>query len=703
MAKKLGIKINVSWGELMVMLERARSQIRNAFNSNQHYFKVQIPAAPPEYRADWSEFITNTINKIMKDSLKFFELGESWATSTVTLGIGPCIWRSRTKWCADYLAVEDFRVPTDTTCDFENCGWFGDRHIYTPGELMEKALAPGSKWNKKWVAHLLKNKKNQNWDYAANNYDIETQPEKLAELLRQDGSWTVSDAMPGIPIWHFYFEDNTSEDPAQKGWYMCAVPAEGAVGGPQDVFLWRSDKPIAKKREHILQCQFGDLSAKAPFTIHAIRSLGFALLEPCHYTNLTLCRLLQHVHDNFNIWLRTTDPVEKARAQIQEFSNLGMLRSGVSVVPQNERHQIDGNLVESTMAQLKQLQQEASASYTQSIDTGTKREQTAFETSVKMQQVNSMMGGILIKAFKYATYHYKEVSRRFCIPDSDDEDVLEFQQKCRAFNIPPQWIDSKLWEIEPVTPLGMGNATIAQASAQQLLAILPLLDTTARQEALHEIVLTYTQDPRKAARWVPLDKGRGVTQGANDAANKFGTLMQGVPVKPMEGLPAQDQIDTLLGLMAGKINMLEQTDGMAKPDDVVGFNMVNDFILNLVQELQQDKAQKQYVKQAMDSLGNLMNQVKALAQRGSEHRQSQNQQGDGKAMEAHAKVQALMLTTAAKVHAKQVADKAKQQQRAEQFVREERRKDAATFAEIQRQGSKAKQELAVNRLKSFRE
>lgn len=708
LAKKLGVKINVSWGELMVLLERARTQYRTAFNSSEHYFKVKLPVAPPEYQADWSEFITDTLNKIMKDSLKFFELGESRWTSTVTLGVGPTIWRdqgNKAKWCGDYVPVEDLRIPTDTTVDFENLGWFGVRHIYTPGELLKKAFADGSKWNKKAVARILKNKKEINWDYAGLNYDIETQPEKYAELVRQDGSWTVSDAMPGIPFWHFYFEDDADPDPAQQGWYMCIVPAEGTIGGPQDEFLWRSDKPIAKKRERIIQCQFGDLSAKAPFMYQAIRSLGFALLEPCHYTNLTRCRLLQHVHDNFNIWLRTTDPVEKARAQVQEFGNLGMLRSGISVVPQNERHQIDGGLVEQTMAQLKQLQNEASASYTQSIDTGTRREQTAFETSVKMQQVNSMMSGLLIKAFKYETYHYKEICRRFCLPldQVDDEDISEFQQKCQQFGIPRQFLDVKLWEIEPVTPLGMGNPTIAQAAAQQLLGILPLLDPTAQQEAKHEIVLTITGDPRKASRWVPLGKGRGVTDGAAYAYAIFGTLMQGVPVPPKEGLPAQDQIQALLGMMAGKINMIEQTEGKANPDEVVGFNMVNDYVLGLVQQLQQDKQQKQFVKQTMDALGRLMNQVKALGERGQESRKSQDQNGDGKMAETHAKIEGLMAITAAKVHAKQVADKQKQQQKAEQFVREQRRKDAETFAQIQRDNTQAKQELAVNRLKGFKE
>ena len=140
--------------------------------------------------------------------------------------------------------------------------------------------------------------------------------------------------MVKIPLYHFYFRDSTAA--GKSAWYMRVVPETGQVkaeGKAADKFLWQSDEPVADSLQQILHCQFGDLTTDAPFKYHSVRSLGFALLEPEFYDNLTRCRLLQHIHDNFNIWLRVTDPPDKARAQVQEFSNLGVVRAGVSARP----------------------------------------------------------------------------------------------------------------------------------------------------------------------------------------------------------------------------------------------------------------------------------------------------------------------------------------------------------------------------------
>jgi len=490
-------------------------------------------------------------------------------------------------------------------------------------------------------------------------------------------------------LWHFYFVDDTQAN--NKGWFMRVV-AENAVvrGATPEEFLWDDDTPIARNRSEILHCQFGDLCNKAPFNYHSIRSLGFSLLEPTFYTNLTRCRLLQHIHDNFNIWLRTTDPIDRARASVQEFGNMSVLKPGVSVVSQQERHQIEADLVEMGMAQLKQLQQEASSSYTQDTDTGTKREQTAYETSVKLQQVNALMGGLLMTAFIYEKHFYKEVSRRFCLGRSENEDIQQFQKRCKDAGIPRQYLDSKLWDIEPVTSLGSGNPTMAMAAAQQLLAASGQFDATAQQEIKHDWVIAVTQDPRKAARWAPLGRSRGITDSVRDAQSIFGTLMQGVPLPPREELSATEQIDTLIPLLAGVIVKFGNRDNMAQPDEVTGMNEVVQYIAKLLQTLQQDPTKIQYVKEAGDKLQQLVNDIKGLTQRAQEAAQQQQQNGNGQAdAAAQAKVQATLAMAQAKLHGKALADKQKMQQSSEKFVRGERRDDARTFAQIQRENALA--------------
>lgn len=701
-AKKLGIKINVNWGELMTLLAHARRQYMNAFWSNLHFFKVSIPLAPSEKQADWGNQITQLINKPMRNSLSYFELHRSKWAAVVCHGPGPMMWYDQTHWKPEFVAIEDLRIPTDTTLDFDNLDWWAVRHIYTPYELLNKAFSDSkrNKWNKKGVARILKNYKEINFEDPTSKYDWETQPEKLAEVVKQDGGYYASDAMPGIPLWHFYFKDETDDN--NKGVFMRIVPeTQVLIGGApeEDKFLWTSEEPEAESRDQLLHCQFGDLCNKAPFNYHSIRSLGFALLEPTFYTNITRCRLLQHLHDNFNVWLRVSDPADRARPQVQEFANYGVVKPGVDIITQQQRHQIDPNLVEMGMAQLKQLQQEASSSYTQDIDTGTKREQTAFETGVKMQQINAMMGGLLMNAFIYEGHAYREICRRFCLKNTDDPDILMFQKRCDQYGIPRRWLNHSLWDIEPVTPLGMGNPTMAMASAQQLMSASGAFDATAQQEIKHEWVIAVTNDARKAARWAPLDRGKIITDSTRDAQAIFGTLMQGVPVPPREELSATEQIEAMLPMMAGVIVRLTKAGNVADEHDTTGLQTVAQYIAQQIQSLAGDPQMKQRVKQYGDALGKLMNQVKGLTQRGAEQKAKQNGKGDPSAA---AKVQSIMMTTAAKVKAKQMSDQQKQRQNSEKFIREERRKDAEAFADIERENLKAKVQ-ARNKLKSTSE
>ena len=697
-SKKIGLKVNVNFGSMMILLAHARRQYLTAFWSNQHLFKVKLPFAPKETQSEWEAFITEQINKPIRESESYFNQHDYRWSSVVTHGAGPMVWYDQDDWCNKFVAMCDMRIATDTTTDFENLGWYGIRHIYTPFELLSKAFddKPNNHWNRRAVADILKNYKEVNVVEASQNYDWESSPEKLAELVKQDGGYYSGDAMPGIPLWHFYFEDSTSEN--DKGWFMRVVPESGVVRGPEPKdFLWTSDTPVAPRRDWIMQCQFGDLSNDAPFKYHSVRSLGYALLEPEFYDNLTRCRLLQHIHDNFNIWLRTTDPIDKARAQVQEFSNLGMLRTGVSVVPREERHQIDATLVEMGMAQMRQLKQEASSTYTQQIDSGTRKEQTAFETSVKVQQVNAMLGGLLLKAFKRASYEYREIARRFCNPNSRNDDIKTFHKRCSQMGIPRNQLDVELWDIEPVTPLGMGNPTMAQAAAQQLMAIRPAFAPSAQQEILHESVLTITQDARKAARWAPLGEGNDVTSGEERAAAIFGTLMQGVAVRPVERVSDVEQIDSLLVMLTAKVALVQQMDNMGTKEELRGMVTVAQYIASLMQRISGDPDQEERLKQYEDTLGKLQNELRGFEQRQAQAAKKEMQQGGNGDQGMTDLVKAKAAQRMADIKARATIQKSKLSEKikAHQHVRQERRADAATYAEIGRENEKAK---AKNRL-----
>lgn len=707
-AKKLGVKLNVNYGELMVLLQHARLQFLSAFWSSLHFFKVRIPEAPPDHASEWGEWITNFINKCMRGSIPYFEVHNSkWAAVTAH-GMGPTIWYHPNKWCPKYRAIGDIRISTDVTIDFENLEWFADKHVYTPGELMEEAIKSNSKWNNHKVMNILKNLKNQNWGDALNNYNIDTDAEKIRDLLRQNGGYYSSDAMPGIPLWRFYFEDKT--DPTKAGWFMRIVAEQNVVGATSEDFLWMNgvfgngewtdERPVSKHWRNIIHCQWGDLNTDAPFKVHAMRSLGFALMEPCFYSNLTLCRMVQHLQDQFNILLRVTDPIDRARATVQEFFNMGVLKPGVSIVPENERHQVDSNLIEMVLAKTKQLQSEAASTYTQQSDTGTNKEETAFAVSVKLQQVNALMSGLLMKAFIYEKPSYEEICRRFCLENSDDEDVIKFRKRAtEVMKIPPAWLDVDLWDIEPVTPLGMGNPTAAMAEAQQLMANRGAYAPSGQAEILHDFTLTLTKDPLKASRMAPLGAAKGATPGQKVAEADFNILMRGIPVNQMEGVSTAEQLQTLLGLLAGEISKAEQNGNMASARDIDGFKTVEQHCQGLLQQLAQDPAQKQVEQWGKQTLGKLMNEVKGFEQRLQQQMKKQAQQNGegGLPSEASAKFAASLMKAHGDIEIK--SKKAAQQSviKDRQHAKDERRKDAAAFAQIERENLLAKASAANKR------
>ena len=690
--KKNNIRVNVNWGEMATILTHVVSQMLSAFTANQYYFTVTLPRAPKEHQADWGSFITNEINQIIQESIEYYLLHCSRWSSVAKYGVGPMTWRRDDRWRPKFCPLADLIIPTDTTLDFENLNWYAQRVPYTVVELIDEAFnrpAANNGWKKKLVADILKNYKEQNFVDATQNINWDVDLEKLASIIKQNGGFYGSNALPTIPLNHFYFEDSTTDN--RKQWFMRVVPDNSVVkGGTDDDFLWTSTKPVANSWKELLHCQFGDLSFDDPPTFGAVRGPGFMLLEPTFYSNLTRCRAVQHLNDQMNIWLRVTDPADKARPSLQEFSNMGVLRSGISVVPQTERHQIQSDLLEFVTAQMKQLQGEASSSYTQQADTGTQKEQTAFETRVKAEQVNAMTSGIILKATKFEDQANREICRRFCLNSQNpalltDPDIIKFQARCRRAGIPAEWLDINQWIVQTVTPIGMGNPTIAQAAIQQLQAIAPKLSQQAQNEINHESVLVLTKDPRKAARWAPVDEKPTQSDATREAVGLFATLLIAAPgsVPPPQNNYI-DQIEVLLPLLAGKIAQYTKRNNMATQDEAMGLGNALQYIGQAVQALGQDPAQKQRVKKYTDDLAKLGNEVKALTQRGEQAAQAQAKQAQaGQNGEAAAKMKADQAMTAQKIHHKEIEFNADQARKDRAARAEQRRKDADTYASIE--------------------
>lgn len=699
-ADRIGMKIYNRWGELMITLANVARQFLTNFTSQDTYFTVSVPDAPEELKAEMGGFITEKINYLMKDGprqMDYFMVHFSKWKAVACHGIGPMLWEEKYNWVPRYVAIEDLRVPTDTELSFRNLTWFAVRIAYTPGELSRKAFSKVEskwKWNKAAVASILKNVEECNFTMAENNYSWDTEPEKFDELRRQNAGYWSGDAMPTISLWHFYSQDDDS-----KKWTLKIVPDLGSSfndTASENEFICETSGPIADSWREILHVNFGDLNNKAPLMYHSVRSVGFANFEPCYWTDFTRCRYLQHALDQFNILLRVSDPIDKARAQIQTFQNLSVLKPGVSVVPANERWEVDSDLVESVMAQTRQLQAEASTAYTQSIDNGNQREQTAFETGVKVQQNTAMLSGIMLLAKKFEKTASQEICRRFCLEGTDDEDAKEFQKDFKAAGYDPQWLNVKKWRVEINMPLGSGNPTMAMVEAQNMLQLRGLADPGAQQQMAHDAAVQMIGTTR--AKQFFSGKAPKISDASAAAGAGFNTMMNGLPPQIPDGLNPIEQIQTLFGLSGGYISQIEQTTKVPTPKELKGLQTVSQYIQKLVMGMKGDKANEAQFKEFGHDLSQLNNELKKLGQALNQQMQKQQQsQTQAGSAEAQAKIAAIGQTTAAKIqaknaetaqklHAKNAAEKQKQVHKDLAFAQQQKRDDVKTVLEAGRNG-----------------
>jgi hypothetical protein len=473
-------------------------------------------------------------------------------------------------------------------------------------------MAPG--WNKEAITKLLD--RIHDYNYDATDYRWSNSPEKMAQMVRQNGGYYSSDAVMSVPIWHFYFKAE-GEYKEKEGWQLrCVVDQDSGnnVGDP-NVFLYDSDKIQAEELNHILAMQFGDMNNVAPFLYHAVRALGFLLVEPCFWSNLNRCRFTQHVMENYNTWWKVNDPAGRARAQSLETFDRCVIPEGINVVPSSDRHQINPQLTEFLAAQTKQLMSEASASYTSQSDSGTQKEQTAYETAIKVQQINAMMGGILINSLDQETPCYEEICRRACLNGTGNEDAKKFQEAMKRKGIPEEWLDVDRWDVEPVQAIGNGNPALEITSAQQLLQAKGMFSPQSQEKILHMWTGTVTGSSSTAQELVPINVQPVATNGQKWASSIFGTLMQGVPVVQNEAVSALEQIDTMIGMLGAAIHACEVQGNMCSRQQLTGFTAVLQYCQGLVQEIATDQAQIPLAKQYSQSLGNLANILKGFAQR----------------------------------------------------------------------------------------
>lgn len=624
------IQWNVNWGEGADLLLQAREQLENAHLSAELAFTIRVPDAPQSKQATYGHDLTKLVNRVIRRSRPYLHTQRSKWGSVALHGPGAQMWEDAWVWRPHFVGVDDLLIPTDTELPLEGLHHFAVRRRMSPGALFRKTFGrpedkrdPG--WQLKTVAKVLDQYKDLNQN--ENSWNWSEHPEKLAELWKQNPGYYESDSVPVVWLWDFYFQEDDSPEPC---WYRkilldndCAAARTANAEDPI-AYLYDSKTAYARKLDHLLHIQFIDGNNVPPFMYHSCRGLGQRLHDAVHALNRLRCQFIQKVFEDMMLLFRAQDPVDRSRLdKIYLGMNYGIIPEGLSFVTREQRFTPDARLVEMQLSNLKQLIGEGSQQFTQDIDTGTRKERTATEVSALLNQTTRLTGAMLSLSYMQEGFAYEEICRRLTLRNSLDWDVKKFQNDCREAGIPDKWLDSTKWEIEVTRVLGSGNTQLEQAQAQAILAVRPMLNPQAQNEVLHDYVFAVTHDPKRATRLAPLDAQPQVTDTVHDTEVVFGALMSGSQVTPKPGLVPVEVCATMLRLMAITVQQVMQTGGVGRPDQVAGLQLAQRYTDAFIKQIAQDKTQKDVAKRFNDGLGQLMNMVKAMAERQQEQQSRQ--------------------------------------------------------------------------------
>ena len=324
-----------------------------------------------------------------------------------------------------------------------------------------------------------------------------------------------------------------------------------------------------------------------------------------------------------NWYFRIQASAESERVQSLNLFNMGVIPDGVTVVPQNERQQINWQVADGMQSMFKQIIGEHSASYVQVDNNGnnSQREITATEVVAQVQQSSALLSAMLSEAYQQLVPLYREILRRFFI--SDNPDCVRFRRKCEEQGVDPAtWKHWDEFDVEPTMVNGSGNKMLEVSLGKAMMEIRPALNPEGQREVLHRYVQALSDDPQFANRVVPLGE-TPPSDSAMIAATQWGTLMTGMPVLLADDINRIDWCNTLLTMLHSKLLMIQQQGGMADANTVQGLANVINTLAGQIKFVEQDPAEKEWAKHASDLVAQASNMVKALMQRLQQAAQAQ--------------------------------------------------------------------------------
>lgn len=697
-AVRNNIEINVNDLTLTRLAHDGRQQFYNANMKPGNFFTVVTDMGVRHKRQKYGHIVTKEANRIMKRSPEYFETMRSKFALLVLHGIAPVSWENRNKWCPDAHGVEDVMIPTKTLLSMKNLPFFAINRSYTGLELrrLTKPAKRDPGWNMKlvnsalrWIDEQCRTLQTQSWPEVWS-------PEKWSEREKENSGLYASDLAPAIQCWDFYF---WNDDDAECGWNRRIIfdsysgsGAEAPIRtGPEggDFLFNPGNRKYGSKISELINFQFADLSAVAPFHYHSVRSLGFLSYAVCHLQNRFHCKFNEAGFETLMNYMRVSTPDDAERALSIQLASHGIIDETVKFLRPEERWQPNVPLAELCMAQNDRLISDNSARYSQKTNFSRDPvvEKTKFQVMSELNNQTTLINAALQQAYFYQTMEYREDFRRLCQKESTDPDCREFRARCLERGVPEKLLDNcEAWDLEAEQVLSP-NKSLELAIANQLMEWRTLFGPQAQQIILRQATLALTDNPGLTDQLVP--ETQGVSSSKEAAMASVGTLMFGAPFQFSDAHNRIEIIDVLLAELAIIVQRILQFGGVPEPQVILGLQNMSQTIEGLIEQLGQDKAEKQRVTAYKADLGALQNEIKAFAQRLMEKQQAMGQNGDpetAKIMaETQAKNQAQLITAQAKAQNSREAHRQKTAQRQVSFEMKERQNQAKHDLDMERQ------------------
>lgn len=721
-----GIEISYNDLSLTRAAHDGRSQLANAFTKPGNYFKCTTDMGPLHRRSDYGAIVTREMNRIMKRSLPYFECYRSKFALDILHGIGPSVWQNQDRWCPKSVGIDDVLIPGGTTLDMDDLPFYAIRHSWTAPQLIRKIRAPhvDKGWNVPLAEACLEWVDKETQYLMGSTYQDMWSPEKLAERVKSDGSPYASDQVPTIDVFDFHF---WHDDGKVAGWrrriildaWSDPTMAAGKVNSTRrdthgrgnqfsadykGQFLYSSGNEVyADKRENVIAFQFADLSAVGPFKYHSVRSLGFLLYSVCHIQNRLRCKFTESVFEALMMYFRVKTAEDMQRALKVKMWNRGFIDETLEFIPAKDRFQVNAGLVELGLKMNDQQISDGSSSYSPSNNfSRDKTEKTKFQVMAEVNQEQSLAGVALQQAYLYQEMgEDREILRRFMNRDSTDMEVKQFRAACLRQRVPDRILTPEAWDCKHERVLGTGNKTQEMVISQFLMENINRYDPESQRQILHDVTVSFSDSAALGDELVPM-KAMHVSDSKHDAQLSIAPLLQGLPVDIKSGMNHIEYVQEILRGMAMQVKKINDRGGVATQPEIEGLVNAGHHTEEHIKIIAQDEKEKPLVKQFGDVLGNIMNQVKAFAQRLQQQRQQAQQNGNGGLdPKDAAKIKATMLQAQTKTKLAQQSHAERTAQKRIAFEQQLKQKEQQHQADIASKDLETASEIHRNRFKSL--